>query len=503
MSNKKKSIKNLIFLTLSQAVTIAVSILLPRLYMVEYGSEINGLLSSLHQFLIYMGLFEAGIGATTLQALYGPVGIQDWESVSHVLSATNYYYKRTSKLYLTALLVLTAVYPVIVRSELNNYFFVAGVVFFSGIGNVFLFRFQGVYKLLLQADGKNYVVSNVTTILNVCINLVKIYLISTGWNVVAVLASTLLIQLVQIAYMMIYTKRTYNNVSIAVEPNFAALEQRNYTLVHQICEMLFQHTDVIILTFVCGLKTVSVYSLYKLIFSHLDSIFRIVTNSVSFALGQIFQRDLEKYKKHIDLFEMCYSAAVFAILSVTLFLLLPFIKLYTNGITDAEYADERLAVLFVTISLLTHVRVPMQYTINYAGHFKATMPQSLIETIINLVVSIIGVHYLGIYGVLLGTVVALLYRTNDIICYSNKKILKRRPWKSYFVLVVNFMLFVFLQFIYGNTSVEITNYSDFLLVGCWSTGISISIYFCVQVFVWPGARIAAKSVWLKCKSMLQ
>lgn len=490
MSNKKKSIKNLCFLAMSQIVTIAVAIYLPRLYMVEYGSEVNGLLNSLSQFLVYMGLFEAGIGATTLQALYGPVGNENWEATSSILAATNYYYKRTSKMYLAALIILSVGYPLVVESSLN-YLFVVGVVFFSGIGNVFLFRYQGTFKLLLQADGKNYIISNISTILNVCTNLAKIILISKGMNVVLVLAVTFLIQLVQILAIVTYTKRNYKSIILSIEPNFTALDQKNYTMIHQLCELVFQHTDIVILTVVCGLKTVSVYSLYKMIISHLEGILSILSNSVNFVLGQTFQNDLEKYKKRIDLFESLYSAIAFALFAVAYFLLIPFVKLYTSGVTDVNYIDVCLPTLFISIALLTSMRVPMLYTINYAGHFKKTTPQSILESAINLFVSIIAVFRLGIYGVLLGTIAALLYRTNNIIIYSNRKILKRTLWRTYSVYIINFMIFAVLQIVFKKVFSEIDNYLDFFVIGFIASVISIMSFLLAQIILVPHCRKAA------------
>ena len=80
--------------------------------------------------------------------------------------------------------------------------------------------------------------------------------------------------------------------------------------------------------------------------------------------------------------------------------------------------------------------------IKFAGHFKQTQWHSVLEAAINVTVSLIGVHFYGIYGVLLGTIAALLYRTNDMIIYANKKILHRSPWKTYRRWLVNLALFI-------------------------------------------------------------
>ena len=53
--------------------------------------------------------------------------------------------------------------------------------------------------------------------------------------------------------------------------------------------------------------------------------------------------------------------------------------------------------------------------IAYAGQFKESLPQTIAENVINLCVSLFGVYRWGIYGVLIGTIIALLYRTNEQI----------------------------------------------------------------------------------------
>lgn len=61
---------------------------------------------------------------------------------------------------------------------------------------------------------------------------------------------------------------------------------------------------------------------------------------------------------------------------------------------------------------------------------------------INIIVSLIGVLVWGIYGVLIGTIAALLFRANAMIIYANKKILHRSPWKTYRRWLVNLALFI-------------------------------------------------------------
>lgn len=484
-TNRTKSIKNIIFSLLGQVVTISIGLLLPRLYVVTFGSEVNGLLNSVNQYIIYLGLFEAGVGAVTLQALYKPISNNDNESVNGILSATHKYYKKTGFWYLITLIAFSFAYPLLFVSELN-YYFIVGVVFLSGISNVVLYYFQGKYKILLQAEGKNYIITNLSTVTHVLVGLLKIVLIYFGLGIVEVLVASFILNALQSVYICLYIKKNYKWINVKATPDYKSISQKNSMLVHQVSGLIFQNTDVIFLTMVCGLKVVSVYSMYKLIITHIESLLSIIMNSVSFAFGQIYQKDKEKYVRIIDAFESFYSAICFAFFAVTLHLITPFMKLYTSGVSDINYVDEVLAFLFVAIALLTVMRTPMLNTINYAGHFKSTLAQTIIETAINLVVSIVLVFQIGIYGVLIGTVVALLYRTNDIIIYANTKLLDRKPIKTYMIYLTNFITLVLLLFafdwIFG---MPIKNYMDFIAIGAISSIISLIVFVSAQILIFP------------------
>ena len=203
MSKRKKSLKNLIFSLLSQIITIGLGLVLPRLWIVSYGSEVNGLLSSLSQFLVYLSLFEAGVGTATMQALYKPVAQDNWDDINGVISATHRYYRRTGTWYLIGLLGLSVLYPLLVDSSLS-YTTVLGAVFFSGIGNVVSFYLQGKYTFLLSADGKSYVTSILSTVIHILNSFLKILLISLNVNIVLILAATFLLQFIQIGYILWY-----------------------------------------------------------------------------------------------------------------------------------------------------------------------------------------------------------------------------------------------------------------------------------------------------------
>lgn len=492
-SVRKKSLKNLLWAAFGQVVTIGIGLLLPRLFITGFGSETNGLINSAQQFLAYFSLFEAGIGAISLQAIYKPIAEHNYDQISHTLSATNIYYKRTGTLYLITLSAFSLVYPFLAHSSIN-YFVVAAVVFLTGIGNVVMFFFQGKYKILLRADGKNYIISNLTTITTVLTGVVKIILIYLGLDVVTILTVSFAISLIQAVFIPWYIKKHYRWLDVKLEPDYDSISQKNYMLIHQIAYIVFQNTDVLILTVICGLKVVSVYSLYKLIITHLESILNMVSDSTEFALGQLFHVDLKRFTQKIDVFESGYATISFSLFVTAYMLFVPFMKIYTRGITDINYPDEWLALLFCVIAILTAMRKPLLMTINYAGHFKLTMPQTVAETVINLTVSLIAVWWFGIYGVLLGTVVALLYRTTDVIIYTNSRILKRSCLKTLSIYLVCFADVALILLADKLICPTLDNYFKLAVAGVIMLSSCLLIFGASQAIVFKDFRQMALSV---------
>ena len=483
MKNFKKTVYNFSFSLLSQLITISLGLIILRITLLNYGSEVNGLMNSVTQFVAYLSLFEAGIQMVAMQALYRPIRNDNTSQICGILAAVNKNYKKTGFYYLISLIVLSVIYPFIAHADGIRWLTVFSVVLFSGLGNVVLFFVQGKYKILLQAEGKTYIITNIQTLISVITSVIKIILLSLGWNVAFIVGVSFIVSLLQAVYIVVYINKKYKWIDLSVAPDNYALRQKGSALIHQISSLIFQNTDVLILTVFCGLKVVSVYSIYKMIVGQISSILNIPFTSFSFHLGQLYNTDIKKYKETIDVVEVYYSALVFSIYTVTACLLLPFVSLYTRGISDIKYVDKFLALLFVASELLNFMRMAMLNTINYAGHFRKTLSQTITESVINLVLSLVAVARFGIYGVLIGTVAALLYRTTIIIIYSNRKLLDRRPWKTFFIYFVNFALLFALLFVYLHLKISIDSYAQFALVGLIATPVAIGIFMLILSIV--------------------
>lgn len=479
LKNISKSIKNIVWGLVYQIIIILFGLVLPRMFILNYGSEVNGLLSSVNQIYTYVALLEAGVGGASLQALYKTIAKNDNIATSRVLAATDYFYKRTGILYLICVIFLSIIYPFAVKSNINNVV-VSLIILFNGLSGVINYFFQGKYRILLQADGKSYVLSNASTIVYLTSSIVKIIILTSGLNVVIMQFSYFLVNLLQMIFILVYIKKNYTWINLKQSPDFKAISQKNSVLVHQIASLVFNNTDVIILSMASGLKTVSVYTIYNSFFNMAKSILYSFLDGVKFFLGQTYFENKDKFLVYQDAFETYYMALTFAIYNILYIFILPFLTIYTRGVSDAQYIDSGLALLFALIFLLQGARGPAALIIDIAGHFKNTRNRAIIEMAINIVVSLTLVWKLGVYGLLIGTIAALLYRANDIIIYVNKKILFRSIWYTYKRWGTNFILFLIISWMTHKFSLYENTYGGLIAKALPISIVIIVLYLFVN-----------------------
>jgi len=460
----RRSFYNILLGLISLLITIFFNLIIPRLFILKLGSEVNGFMSSITQIFIYLMLLEAGVGEATIQALYKPLTVDDKESLNGILSATSRYYNKTGKFYLLTVVIISILYPIITKSQINSVT-ISLVILFTGVVGVINYFLQAKFKLLLIAEGKTYIITTANLVVNTLSNITKIVLLLLNFNILIIQISYFIISFLQMFLIWIYIKKHYKWIDLKVKPDYSAISQKNSVLVHQISGMVFYNTDVLILTFFCGFAVVSVYTMYNLIFQMISSVITNISSGVIFVLGSSYFEDKEKFLDLYNSFESYYMSIVFALSTISYILILPFMKLYTAGITDVNYIDTLLPTMFAILNLLSYVRMPGVYSINIAGHFKKTQYRSIFESVINIIVSLICVNFFGIYGVLIGSITALLYRTNDIILYTSKQIIKRNSLITYKKCFINIAILFIIVFLVYKFNLSIESYSEFLIIG--------------------------------------
>ena len=488
MAKKDNRIKyNLLSGIVYQVILIAISFLLPRLYLENFGSEVNGVLSTVKQIFVYMTLLEAGIGLATTQALYKPVAEGDHGKASAILSATNLFYAKTGIIYAAIVLLLAVVYSFFIPTSIASGELFA-IILLTALPSLFSYFVQAKYRILLEVDGRKYVINNSETVLQLLSNIGKILILLLTDSLVLIQLVYCLLALMQLGYVYVHAKRRYTWLNLHSAPDYKAISQRKSVLVHQISGMVFNNTDILLLSVLCDFKMVSVYSIYNIFFSQVQTFITSIISGFSFALGQMFQTNREKFMKVYNVYETFYIMATFMIYTLMAVFLLPLIQIYTQGINDADYTNVYLVLLFVLMNLLANGKLPSNHVLEYSGKFEETRSHAIIEMTVNIVVSIVAILVWGICGAILGTIVALLYRGTIMIYYANKRVLGRSIFRTYKLWLINGAVFTLIMMIFFVDSFSGLSFIPLLIKGILHTlwiiplYIAVNFVFCREAF---------------------
>ncbi len=468
----KKSFYNFLGSLTLQFFNAVVGFFLLKLFITAYGSSINGLISSIKQFLSYLNLVEAGVGAAAIAALYRPLANNNILSINRILSATKLFYLRSGYIFLTLIVVLAMLYPIFLSNEEITPILAAFMVLILGGSGIFEFFFIGKYRVLLTADQRSYVLSMIQLIGTALNAITCIVLIKLDFNVLVVQMVATLIYLSRFFIILNYVKKVYPKIRFDLPPDNGAINRKWDVLVHQISALVVFNTPIIIITIFCGLREVSVYAVYSMVFSSITLVVSSFSSGLLAGFGEILVTNNRKaLLKGYNTFEYIYYAVVAWAYTCSAVLIIPFMKLYTQGITDTDYVRVSVAGLFIVIGVAHNVRVPSNTLVDAAAHFKETKYRSILEATINLVVSLALVNSFGIIGVLLGGLCSYAYRTTDFIVYTSRNILKCSFSPTLRKLVRNLVLSLIAisPFIYI-LEVNVSNFGQWL---AWAVVVSM------------------------------
>ena len=422
----EQAFKNMAANLFLQIVVFISGIILPRFILQAYGSSINGMITSVNQFLTYLGLAEAGVATASVVALYTPLALGRKDEVNSILSAARKFYNRSGVLFLSLTAVLVFIYPFFISGQLDNSLVRWMIVVLAGSTLVDYF-FLGKYRVLLMANQEGYVVALIQSAGTVANMVVSIGLIYAGASVLAVKAVATGVYVLRLFLVKAYAKKKYPDLDFHAQPAEGALKQKNAALFHQVVTIIVNNTDTTILTICLGSRSlleVSVYGIYMLVVNAVNQLLTSFSNGLTAGFGEVIaRREEETLKKSYSDYEYMFFLIFFVVVACMGVLLIPFISVYTIDMKDVQYVRPVIAVLFTLLVFLQNVRIPGLTIICAAGHYKETRYQAGLEAAINIVVSLALVWSMGMTGVLLGTVCSYGYRSFEIILYTNRHLI--------------------------------------------------------------------------------
>lgn len=418
----QKFIYNSLTTIIYQLVVMIVGFIIPRIMLYYYGSEINGLISSVTQFISYFSLVEAGLSGAAIYSLYEPLAQKNNKEISRIIVAVKKFYNQSGIIFFTLVLALSIVYPIFIKSELLSFKLIVVLIVILGMKGTLEFFSLAKYRAILTADQKTYVISISSTIYVILNAIIVVVMSFLKFNIVVVNLIAISALFVRSIILKCYVSKNYE-INYNEEPNFKALDKRWHAFYLQILGVVQTGAPIVLATIFTNIKSVSVYSIYNMVVSGINGIMNIFTSGLSATFGDLLiRKENERFKSAYSDFEYVYYIILTIIYSISLILIMPFIRIYTNGVTDTNYYLPILGFLMVINGVLYNIKTPQGMLVISAGLYKETRIQSTIQALIIVIPGCILTIMFGLNGIVIASCLSNLYRIIDLLFFTEKYI---------------------------------------------------------------------------------
>lgn len=462
----KSSIYNFIIQLISSIIPSILGLILNNLIISKFGSDVNGVVSTIGQILSLLTIFEGGFTLATNIALYKPYLDNDIKQINDILSATRIIYTRIGYFITIIALVISFFSPYLLKSDMDKHIIV--ILFVISITNLSIqFLFTLKYSILFAVAQKEYLTTSMTLIFNIFSQALSIVAILFGGNIISVKLVALVIPLLRMPFIIRLFNKHFLNINFkSTSPDFSVLHTTKDVVAQKFAALIFGSTDMIIISIMINTMSTSIYSVYNMIYSVLKSILFSLILAPFNAFGQLYaEGDISKLAFYYKMYQFISIVSINIFITTANILIIPFISLYTKNVSDINYLDYKFAILFSVFCALEIISNVLGVLGNSSGHFEEMKRIGILSAIINIVFSLLLIRPFGIKGVVLGTIIAYLVINSFQLFLVHRQILKNGLKDFLIILAQNFVLSVVIIKSSLNLNIDFNNYFEFMIIG--------------------------------------
>ena len=404
-SRMRNSMFNMMGNFLYYFVNVLVGMISRKVLIMTMGIEYQGINGLFTNILSILNIVELGIGTAIVYHLYKPLKEKNLDGVA---ACMNFYRKCYN-----AIALIIAVFGGVLVFFLD--FFVGEnelpinmqIVYLMMLAEIVISYTFTYKRSILYADQRNYCVSAADTIYIVVNGILGVFILIFTHNYYLYLAIKIVLRIVENIAINIYVNKTYDylksrkNIKIKKEILDDIILKIKGLLCHKIGTYVVSGTDNILISKFVSIKAVGIYSNYALIITSIEGIFgRFIDATVASVGNLLVDND---YKKNMSVFRELRLVNL-AITNFTTSSLLCMCTTFISFYFGSDYIlNLGIVIVLMFNYMLNNLRKVYGVFKTAAGIQYEDRFVPIIEAIVNLVASLIFIHFFGFIGVFLGT----------------------------------------------------------------------------------------------------
>ena len=411
MATRTQNARRNIITSVINMLVIMLTNFIMRTVLIHYLGEVYlGLDSLFVSILQILSLSELGISSAMVYSMYKPLAENDTPAVCALLKLYRTVYRWIALIMTVLGLAVTPFLPLIVKKDLpegmNLY-----VLFFINLANTVLSYALFAYRSsLFTADQKYSVNNNIYSIFKIggtALQVLAIILFKNYYMYSIILPLTTILK--NLALYIISNKMypQYKCEGTVPKEEINNIKKRCAGMfLHKLSFVFRNSLDSIVLSAFLGLALLGKYNTYYYIINAISGIMILVSNSVTASVGNSMVVE-SKAKNYADFrkLQLLYMGLTSWLTVCLVACTQPFIKLWVGE--KMMFTDGIMFVFCIYFFSIHFSRVCHVYR-DAAGLWWQDRFRPIVETVVNLVLNILLVKYLGVTGVMFSTIFCIV-----------------------------------------------------------------------------------------------
>ncbi len=487
MSRTKSTLINFIANIISVSITILLSFILRTVFIKSLGNDFLGLNGLFTNIISILSLSELGIGTAIIFKLYKPLAEND---IKRTIVLMNFY-KKTYRIISTIIfisgLIIMPFLNIFIKD--NADFINIYIVFFIFlIQTVSSYMFFAYKTSLIKADQKGYIAIRIETIINIFSISIQIIILKFSKNYYYYIISIVFLNIIKNYIISLKIDKIYPYLKHKINEKMQLSEVKQMfvdfasVFLYRINYVVIKSTDNVIISSFIGLEYVGIYSNYILITNTLNTIILTFYNAVKPSIGNLHADS--KKSNELTIFNIInfITVILYGGAAIGIFIMSnSFISIWLGS----EYTLPQLFPILISFDFyIKGIQTFLGQYRSSMGLFKQAKFRPIFSIIINLILSLILVNFWGIYGVLIGTICAILFTTmwyDPIIIFKNGF---ENSSKTYFLKNILYFIVVIATGIislFVVNMVEMTGVLSFIIQSLLCVATSSIVFFLIFI----------------------
>ena len=406
----KNATRNIMFNGMSQMMNMLVPFIMRSVILNFLGVEYLGLSGLFRSIFSILNLAELGVGSAMVFSMYKPIAEDDSETICALMKMYRLFYRIIGLVILIIGLFLTPFLPNLIDGEItadvNLY-----VLYFMSLGSTVLSYWLFAYKnSLLNAHQRGDIGSKVAMIVHLVEYALKILVLVLTRNYYLYLVIQIVAQVTVNILVALRVNKIYPNYSprgnLPKEKMLSIAKRVRDLFTSNFSYVISNSADTLVISSFLGLTVLAIYQNYYFIISSLKTMIEVIVGACIAGIGNsIVTESPEKNYKDLKKMTILFGWLMSIAGSMLLCMYQPFMQIWMGEKNMLEFG-------YVICFVVYFYSIGMNKVINMfkdaAGIWKIDKWRPLTAALVNLGLNLATVKWLGLYGVLLSTVVSIV-----------------------------------------------------------------------------------------------